>query len=280
MSTTAESIEKKFSAMGAKVKFIEGKTNARRRSFNDDSFQNFSINISNGQFVINKSEDISLQIADLDKEGRHLLLVATIPNLDRPGLPNATQRYLCGHDERDWFTCAVPATAKIAKNINEAKEALKPKELIELERNTVKKKNKQKRHRYAKGIGKIHRQGEFMFVPMPDWGPTKTMMVLKKEPMRANGRPHVAAEVIRIGGRTVYTLGAKVLESEQFNELQKNDPKDASKWRMEKADPTVYAKGTIRHPDHKTLNLGDVWHKVLVSTEKNASFARNVLFVD
>jgi hypothetical protein len=268
MSTTTESIEKKFSAMGAKVRFIDPKTN---------SSQNFTINFRNGQFIINKSEDISLQIADLDKKGRHLLLVATIPNLVRPGLPNQTQRYLCGHDERDWFTCAVP---KVAKTVDDAKEALKPQELIDVERKTVKKKNKQKRHRQAKGVGKIHRQGEFMFVPMPEWKPSKNMFVLKKEPMRANGRPHVAAEVIRIGGRTVYTLGARVLEDEQFQELQKNDPKDASRWRLEKANPTVYAKGTIRHPDHKTLDLGEVWHKVLVSTEKDARFARNVLFID
>ena len=98
--------------------------------------------------------------------------------------------------------------------------------------------------------------------------------------MRAGGKPQVAREVIRIGGRAVYTLGARVMEVEQFEAYQKSNPKDASRWRAEKADPTVYAKGTIRHKDHETLVLGEIWHKVLVSTEKNASFARNVLFID
>lgn len=133
MSTITESIEKKFSAMGAKVSFAGPRKS--RRLLSGESLQNFSINISDGKFVINKSEDVNLQIAYLDKEGRHLLLIASIPNIARPGLPGETQRYLCGHDERDWFTCAIPT---VAKNINEAKEALKPKELIELERNNAK----------------------------------------------------------------------------------------------------------------------------------------------
>jgi hypothetical protein len=98
--------------------------------------------------------------------------------------------------------------------------------------------------------------------------------------MRAGGKPHVAAEVVRMGGRPVYTLGNRVLEVADYKKLQKSDPKDASRWRSERADPTVYAKGTIRHPDHKTLDLGNIWHKVLVSTEKDAKFIKNVLFID
>lgn len=267
MSATTEAVKKKFTEMGAKVNI----------SRSDKARSPISINILNGEFVINTDLETEVQVVDFNKKDRHLLLLASIPNTSRRGLSNDKQRYLCGHDERDWFTCAIP---NVVKNIIEAKEALKPEELKSVERGTVKPKDKQKRHRKAKGLGKIHRQGEFMFIPMPDWKPGKNMFILKNEPMRAGGRPHVAREVVRTGGRTVYTLGRRVMEAEQYESLQKSQPKEASRWRAEKADPTVYAKGTIRHPDHKTLDLGDVWHKVLVNTEKNATFARNVLFID
>jgi hypothetical protein len=259
---------KKFEEMGAKVQVNERKNPHPR-------FGDFSINIRNGIFQLTKTDKVDLQVVDIDKEDRHLLLLVRLEDIRGR---ETKQRYLAGHDERDWFTCAIPT---VVKTVFEAKEQLKPKELRDLESGgNVKTKNKQKRHRKVKGVGKVHRQGEFMFIPQPDWKPSKGTFILKNEPMRQNGRPHVAAEVIRFGGRNIYTRGRTVLEIDQFKELQKKDPKEASRYRIEVANPTVYARGTIRHPDHKTLDLGELWHKVLVNTEQEATFIRNVLFID
>jgi hypothetical protein len=274
METT---VIKKFEEIGAKVQINE----LTERPMRPRERNNFSIDIRNGVFLLSKSENTELQILDIDKKGRHLLLLAKIKDENLPETlrnQNAQkQRYLCGHDERDWFTCGIP---NVVKTIFEAKEELKPKELRNLESNgAVKTKNKQKRHRKVKGIGKVHRQGEFMFIPTV-WSPGKDAIVFKNEPMSQNGRPHVAGEVVRFGGRIVYVRGNNILEEDQFKTLQKTRPNEAKLYRVQSAEPTVYARGTIRHPDHKTLDLGEIWHKVLVNTEKQATFVRNVLFLD
>jgi hypothetical protein len=41
-------------------------------------------------------------------------------------------------------------------------------------------------------------------------------------------------------------------------------------------DPQVYAKGTVRHPDHKTVVLPH-WYRVAVSAEH---FTQTVAFLD
>ena len=44
-------------------------------------------------------------------------------------------------------------------------------------------------------------------------------------------------------------------------------------------DPDVYAKGTVRHPDHATIRLPE-WHRVLMNTEQGAKAMRHVAFID
>jgi hypothetical protein len=41
----------------------------------------------------------------------------------------------------------------------------------------------------------------------------------------------------------------------------------------------VYAKGTVRHPDHATLVLRD-WHRVAMNTEQAARAMQHVAFLD
>jgi hypothetical protein len=45
------------------------------------------------------------------------------------------------------------------------------------------------------------------------------------------------------------------------------------------ADPELYAKGTVRHPDHATITLQG-WHRVEMNTESRAQAMRFVTFVD
>ena len=44
-------------------------------------------------------------------------------------------------------------------------------------------------------------------------------------------------------------------------------------------DANVYARGRVRHPDHKTIFLNG-WHRVLMNTENEAPGMRKVVFLD
>jgi len=50
-------------------------------------------------------------------------------------------------------------------------------------------------------------------------------------------------------------------------------------WRQMMRDPTVYVRGRVWHPDHKTVAL-DGWHRVFMNTEAQAPGAKAVVFLD
>ena len=43
--------------------------------------------------------------------------------------------------------------------------------------------------------------------------------------------------------------------------------------------PRLHVKGTVSHPDHKTILL-QVWHKVAMNTEGQSKAMRHVVFLD
>ena len=50
-------------------------------------------------------------------------------------------------------------------------------------------------------------------------------------------------------------------------------------WTRMMRDSQVYAKGRVRHSDHKTVVLKS-WHRVFMNTEAQARAAVNVVFLD
>ncbi len=46
-----------------------------------------------------------------------------------------------------------------------------------------------------------------------------------------------------------------------------------------KRNPKAYARGTVRHSDHKTITL-PCWHEVLMNTETKSNSMANVAFLD
>ena len=44
-------------------------------------------------------------------------------------------------------------------------------------------------------------------------------------------------------------------------------------------EPELFARGTVRHPDHATIPLRG-WHRVAMNTEQAAKAMRHVMFVD
>lgn len=75
-------------------------------------------------------------IMDVQKQDRHLLLLVKDPDGHAITFSQASDprrisisKFLCGHDERNWFTCAVPGKAS---TVFQAKQDLKPKDLQDL----------------------------------------------------------------------------------------------------------------------------------------------------
>jgi hypothetical protein len=64
----------------------------------------------------------------------------------------------------------------------------------------------------------------------------------------------------------------------RFRALSDNQRKSGS-WQRLVRDPEVYARGTVRHPDHATVHL-PTWHRVLMNTENRAQAMRHVVFID
>lgn len=266
------SIQTQFEQIGARLKV------SPLRGFDRTNCVINILNDSNGEyFDIRKDNSVQLEVINSDRKDRHLLLMTKQPS-NRLGIFEKA-KFLCGHDEKHWFTAAIPEGLKVS-TVMDAKHALKPVELLSAERKLgVKSKELHKRHRRTGTGMKIHRQGEFNFVPDMSFKEDSSMIIHKDEPMRRGrvGKPHVAQYLIRYGGRVVYEGRGKVLTHEQYLKLPRQEHVF---YQERRADATVYAKGKVSHPDHATLHLGDVWHKVLINTEQQAKAMKHLAFID
>lgn len=214
--------------------------------------------------------DLVFLAADVRPDEQHLLLV-----VKRHGPSPNKEKFLCGHDERHWFLAPVPDAQSVA-SVHQAMEALKPPAVRRSQhRQRVKRKDRNRR----RNDGFI-RQGEWFFLPRPDFVPENSLMLLRNEPMqRSGGTPHIVEEVYRTGGQTVYVNRRypQGLSEQRYRKLVTRKPKAARlDWQVMRVNPTVYARGKVRHPDHATIML-PCWHQVVMNTEGRVS---NVLFLD
>ena len=69
-----------------------------------------------------------------------------------------------------------------------------------------------------------------------------------------------------------------VISEARFRALPEKQRR-SGRWQRLVRDPLVFAKGTVRHPDHATVHLPD-WHRVLMNTEQDAEAMRHVAFID
>jgi hypothetical protein len=269
MSTT---VVKQFESIGARVKISE--PNDRWQKAPD-----FTIGVLRDKegeyFDIRTRKTVELLVLDAQKSDRHTLLLAKIPG-ERGQVTK--ERFLCGHDERHWFSATIPTAVT---SVVQAKQSLKPRELVNLEsQHGIKTKNSHKRHKKLKSGVKVLRQGEFFFIPDLNFK-VSNADVLKNEPMRGGGSHfHHAQFLYRSGGRQVYVRGSQVLNPAEYDKL---DAREKNNFRSMFADPTVHAKGKISHVEHATVFLGDIWHKVLVNTEPRSQgrgFSGRNVFLD
>lgn len=270
--TNTDSLKEAFQTVGARLKFeyTDGPDQWNRSVIVDVKKDR------KGEYYdIRADRAVELRILDLVPKDRHLLLLARDPD-------NPKAKFLCGHDERHWFTAAIPEKSPVS-TVTEAKQALKPNELVEIESSRgVKKSDLHKRRRRTKTGGKILRQGEFVFVPDADFQPAVNA-VHRNEMLARGGNPHIADYLYREGGTKVYISHKHPngITEDEYERLLKDNP-EAKRWgwRVQVRNPTVYVKGRIRHPEHATLNLRCTWHRVIPNTESTAKASINIAFID
>jgi hypothetical protein len=136
-------------------------------------------------------------------------------------------------------------------------------------------------------------------VPAPELRPRRER-VLVNEPLRRNmrSRPHVCEELYRTGGEPVYVCPQAPLHSLQTTAIERRrhesgftaDEREAYfaerpearewTWTVMMRNPDVYARGRVRHPDHRTISL-DGWHRVHLNNEERSDrFRFSVKYLD
>lgn len=252
----------RFAAIGARVKIVRaGKDGAGLIDVGlDRQGEYFELRYAGARGV-------AVNVVETDREDRSLLLVV------RDG--TGKSKFLCGFDERHWFVAAIPESARGVTGVAAAKDALQPDEV----RAAVSRRKPKDRFR-RRNVAYV-RQGEWFFVPTwdvdPDWRD-----VLMHEPLtRGWGNVHVVEYAFRRGdGEIVYvdeSHPAGITEAE-FERLLPSEQWRGD-WRQMMRDPELYARGTVRHPQHNTIGLHG-WHRVLMNTEHAARAMRHVAFLD
>ncbi len=244
---TEESLRRHFSRMGARV-FVRGPGPRQREKIRIDVGRDRS-----GEFFDIRSEvGVVPEILDVQPSARHLVLMVRDGDLKN--------KFLLGHDERHWFAAAVPGDS--VRDVRTAIASLRPEEI--------------------EGRKAI-RQGEWFFVPEP--GVTeKGAVIHRNEPLSrgAGSKPHICEELMRRGGVTVmvcrqYPTGIGLAEYERL--IATNHDASNYIWRRMTRDAEVYARGEVRHRDHKTIDLVG-WHRVYMNRERFARHAPQIAFLD
>jgi hypothetical protein len=216
------------------------------------------------------SDALEVTIMQSEPRQRHLLLFVRKEG-DKPQM----DRFLCGHDEREWFVAAVPGGAS---SVRQAMDALQPAPVRQALASHKVSTNK----RYSRKNRAFRRQGEWFFVPEPALV-VNPKLVLRNEPLRRRGgKPHMVAELFRTGGETVYVCSRHPngLSTAEYKGLVQASP-NAFRWgwRVMTRNPGVYARGAVSQADHATIML-PIWHSVRMNTETQSRTMANVAFLD
>ncbi|RUL85715.1 hypothetical protein [Tautonia sociabilis] len=267
-------LEAKFARIGARLKVAEVPDRRRRIAVSGPVALDVRDDRRGEYFEITRrlgsDAEVDLEVLDVQPGDRHLLLLV------REGTEK--QKFLCGHDERHWFVAAVPESAPVG-TVRAAKEALKP---VEVRAAQARAGLRSEAGNRRKNVA-YRRQGEWFFVPAPDLRVDQSL-VLRNEPItRGNGgKPHRCEFCYRTGGETVYVCRRHPNGVEAATYQRILDREEGAKnwgWRVMRRNAEVYARGRVRHADHRTITLHG-WHRVLMNTESQARAMWSVAFLD
>ena len=278
-------ITEKFKKMGARLKIYPPSDSSRtnRRAFTSTDTLRIDVDRDIEGEYFDICTDVPLVVLDVDAKDKHLVLMARETNGTKP-------KFLCGFDERGWFVAALPEPQHIRwhrgekpsirrgiSDVQSAKAALKPREVVESEQ----KKRLKKRKRNKRVNQASKRQGEWFFVPARIDADDCDLVILKNEPIQMGGkRRHMCEEVYRQGGETVWVNFANPngITDAKYRALSQ-DERVMGRFNRMVRDAAVYARGKVTAPDHAPLLLVG-WHKVIPNTENLALHGPRVAFLD
>ena len=241
-------IESGFAQMGARVKVREIPSRWTQGDRSWISPQDYALDIQRdgkGEFFelrvpTHLSETLDVTVMQSEPKQRHLLLFVRKPG-DKPQL----DRFLCGHDEREWFVAAVPGGAS---SVRQAMDALQPeavRQALASHQGLVTNK------RYSRKNRAFRRQGEWFFVPEPSLVVDRQARPAQRTASPWGGKPHLVEQLFRTGGETVYVCSKHpngLTARRNTSACCKSNPSAARwGWRMMRRNPGVYARGTVRH---------------------------------
>src|SRR5919106_790073 len=235
-SHTSDNIERKFDGIGARVKIrpLLPRDSRRLRQTPTGWPRLDVLRDRKGEyFDIAVPKDGSIEVVDFRPKDRHLLLMARTPRGEKA-------KFLCGHDERHWFVCAVPERTGV-RNVITAKRALQPESVQE---QIVEKRVKTKRQLRRRNEA-FTRQGEWFFVKADFVPPDKEVLHNERLSRGWGSKPHVVDFVYRYGGTLVYVHNRHApsgITEAQFLARSENVRKELA-WRRMVRDARVYAKG-------------------------------------
>jgi hypothetical protein len=271
-------IETGFAQMGTRLKVREIASRWCQGDFSWINPEDYALDIrrdSSGEFFelrvpTHMSDSLEVTVMQSDPKRRHLLLLVR-----KTGEKPQLDRFLCGHDEREWFVAAVPGGAS---SVRQAMDALQPAPVHDaLASNKV-----STSKRYSRKNRAFRRQGEWFFIPEPSLA-VDEKLVLQDEPVRRGaGKPHLVEQLYRTGGETVHVCSKHPngVTPGEYNGLLKANPNAARwGWRVMTRNPGVYARGAVSHPDHATITL-PYWHRVIMNTESQSRTMAKVAFLD
>jgi hypothetical protein len=258
--TSIEHIDRAFSRIGARVKLHE--LTRSRAPVRIDVHRDRH----GAYFDVATQASSTLRVVDVAAADRHLLLIAADGQ--------EKWKFLCGHDERDWFVAAVPEATRGVTSVRTAREALKPSDVLEAQgRKLLSEKARSRRRNKA-----FVRQGEWFFIPQPDLVADERTVFHNEPIRRGRGKPHWCEYLYRRGGTVVYVR--RDYPNGVTEDAYRRFPKERQHGaRRMTRDAEVFVRGAVRHPDHKTIRLRG-WHRVLMNTEHEAAAMRHVAFLD
>jgi len=198
-------LEKHFARMGVRIKTVLHRPVWQRwGGWRETLASRFSVDVQQDRhgehFVFNVREgvedEVSVDLLQVKPKERHLVMLVR-DSASENNTRETKDRFLCGHDEREWFVAAVPGAVS---TVADAMESLKPIPV----RSVQARKGLNAKKRNLRRNSSFRRQGEWFFIPAPE-ALVMEERVLTNEPIaRSGGKPHMVQYLYREGGRLVY----------------------------------------------------------------------------
>lgn len=246
-------VETQFKQIGA---------SARESDTSNDVSVNVIETAKGATFTLARPEGWEFQVLNVDPKDRHLVLLA------KDGADK--RRFLCGHDERHYFVAAIPESTPVT-TVRDAKLALMPDELRE--------RPLSRRERGKRKTSQFIRQGEWFFVPVPDFDPGDAPIYRNEPIARTGGKAHIVAELCRIGGEQVYVSRRFAPTGITQAQYDRHPKRGEGAWSTMQRGAVAFARGSVSHSDHATIRLAG-WHRIDMNTENRALAMRSVAFLD